>query len=171
MYSPLIKPIQYIKSFKRDVRVAIVGSRDYGNKWLVELLVKELPKYVTVVSGYGGIVDKTAVATAKSLLIKYSEHKPDWIYRRRGGGLVRNKMIAQDNLHCLIAFVDTTRSSGTIKTIEYALKEKVKVFLVVSDSLSATPRNRRPRCLVMKGSKKKKGKKISCKIPPISQLL
>lgn len=169
MYTPLIKPISYIRSFKRDVRVAVVGSRNYSSKWLVERLVKELPHYTIIISGYGGLVDLTAVDTAKKLHMKYTEHKPDWRYRKSGSGAVRNKLIAQDNLCCLVAFVDTTRSSGTVKTIEYALKEKVKVFLVVSNSLSSRPGDRKPRCLIIKERKKKKGRKsYSYKIPPIS---
>lgn len=150
MYRPLVKPLSYIKSFKNAVRVGIVGSRNYGSKWLVELFVKELPAYVTVVSGYGGMVDKTAIDTAKRMRMKYTEHKPDRLFRKRVSGLARNKLIAQDNLRCLIAFMDTDRSSGTVKTIQYALKEKVRVFIIKTNPLDPRPIGRRPKCIVVK---------------------
>ena len=123
--------LSYIHSYGIGARVGIVGSRDYTSSWLVRGFVASLPGDCVVVSGNGGIVDTTAIDTAKKMGIAYTEYNPNWSYHKHGAGVMRNKKIAQDGLCCLVAFISSLAnpSYGSYHTIQVALAVGVPVFM------------------------------------------
>jgi hypothetical protein len=109
-------------------RVAIVGSRDFPQPSLVESFVADLREVVVVsgsnyerwraggsVNSCGGIVDLTAVSSARLFGLEVDEFSPNWRKYGRGAGIVRNGPLANSGLSVLVAFAkDPSRlSSGT----------------------------------------------------------
>lgn len=129
-------------------RVAVVGSRDFPAPSLVEAFVADLPEVVVVsgsdwerwqrggsVGSCGGIVDITAVDSARRFGIEVCEFPPDWHRYRRGAGVVRNGVLVASGLSVLVAFASDPRhlSSGTADVIRKAVAAKVPVFVFGPD--------------------------------------
>lgn len=129
-------------------RVAIVGSRDFTQPSLVESFVADLPKVIVVsgsdwerwkrggsVNSCGGIVDLTAVDSARRFGIEVDEFPPDWVRYRRGAGVMRNSVLVASGLSVLIAFASDPRrlSAGTADVIRKAVAARVPVFVFGPD--------------------------------------
>jgi hypothetical protein len=95
-------------------KIAIVGSRGYGNELQVRLYVQSLPKDVIVVSGGARGVDSWAVDEAKKCGLETQVFKADWS-QGRGAGFARNSDIVKASDE-VVAFWDGL-SSGTQDTI------------------------------------------------------
>lgn len=116
-------------------RVGIVGSRSFPFPSLVESFVVDLPSGVCVVSGGGGVVDRTAVAAARSVCLSFEEFLPDWGRFGRGAGPVRNQALVSGGLSCLVVFLsDPDRpSAGSLDCLRRALAAAVPVFVFGPD--------------------------------------
>lgn len=99
-------------------RVAIVGSRDFANLALVNLVVSRLAEGCTVVSGGARGVDKAAAVAAKRRGLQVLEFIPDWDRDGKAAGFLRNSLIV-GNCDVLIAFWDG-KSRGTADAIRKA---------------------------------------------------
>src|SRR5882762_10844330 len=129
-------------------RVAIVGSRDFPAPDMVEAFVADLPEVVVVsgsdwerwrrggaVGSCGGIVDLTAVDSARKFGLEVCEFPPDWVRYRRGAGIVRNGVLVASGLSVLVAFASDPRhlSPGTADVIRKAVAARVPVFVFGPD--------------------------------------
>lgn len=131
MYSPFHPVLSYVYSYGAGARVGIIGSRSYTSPLLVREIVNLLPLDSVIVSGNGGIVDITAIDTARQTGRPYTVYKPDWSYNRKGAGLIRNKKIVQEGLSCLIAFLTSLScpSTGSSHTMQQAFEIGIPVFM------------------------------------------
>ena len=109
-------------------RVAIVGSRDYGDIPSVWVYVSSLDKDDIVVSGGAIGVDSAAEDAAKDCGLRYEVYPPDYTVHGRGAPFVRNRKIAE-SCDRLVAFWDG-KSMGTQHVINCAKKlgKPVKVI-------------------------------------------
>jgi hypothetical protein len=122
-------------------RVAIVGSRDFPQPSLVESFVADLDD-VVVISGAGGVVDVTAVSSARLFGIEVIEFPADWDRYRRGAGPVRNSVLVNSGLDVLVAFASDPRrlSPGTSDVVRKALSAGVPVFVFGPDGSEISKR-------------------------------
>jgi len=97
------------------IKVAIVGSRDFPSQYLVERLVYELPRDVTIVSGGARGVDTWAELTALHHKRETVVYRADWAKHGRVAGFVRNNEIVR-NSDIIVAF-HHMGSKGTKHTI------------------------------------------------------
>ena len=119
-------------------RVAVVGSRSFPAPSLVECFVVGLPAGVCVVSGAGGIVDKTAAAAARSVGLSVEEFFADWRRFRKGAGPERNGRLVASGLSVLVAFASDPDclSPGTADVVRRARAAGVLVFVFGPDGRS-----------------------------------
>lgn len=124
-----------------EVKLAIVGSRDFQPLGLVREFVDMLPGNVTVVSGGARGVDAAAESQAWKAGLDVISLRPRWD-KGRGAGLERNTDIVNTADH-VVAFWDG-QSRGTADTIAKAkragkllaiLKEHPAVFFDIEDVL------------------------------------
>jgi hypothetical protein len=120
-------------------RVAVVGSRDFPSRSLVECFVIDLP-FCVVVSGGARGVDSFAEASAKLARLDFELFKADWARYRRGAGPVRNQKIVDSGLNVLVAFVSNPRrlSPGSADVIRRARSARVPVFVFGPDGCEVT---------------------------------
>jgi hypothetical protein len=129
-------------------RVAIVGSRDFPVPSLVESFVSDLSEVIVVsgsdynrwknggsVNSCGGIVDLTAVSSARLFGLEVDEFPPEWNRYGRGAGKVRNGRLVDSGLSVLVAFAkDPSRlSRGTSDVVKKAVSAGVPVFVFGPD--------------------------------------
>lgn len=98
------------------MKIAIVGSRDYDDQGEIDRCVWSLPPDTEVVSGAGGIVDKTAEDSARERGLNVTIFPADWKRYGKAAGAVRNREIAK-YADRVIAFWDGS-SKGTKITID-----------------------------------------------------
>lgn len=113
---------------KKFPKVAIVGSRGFSNRYLVDRLVYLLPKEWTIVTGGARGVDTWAEETAKHHLRHVRIHKADWKKFGRAAGFVRNNQIVRD-CDIVIAYWDGV-SKGTRHTIQLTKSLKKPCIIV-----------------------------------------
>lgn len=117
------------------MKIAIVGSRDFGNLNLVKIIVKHIQeKYpdAIIISGGARGVDKTAEIAAIRCRLETQIFPADWDTYGKKAGFLRNIMITK-NCDILLAFWDG-QSKGTAHTINTALELKKKVYIYDIDS-------------------------------------
>lgn len=111
-------------------KVAIVGSREFGDLDRVREFVMSLHDGDEVVSGGARGVDSAAESEAKLQGLKVTVFPADWENKGKSAGFERNfQIVAYSDI--LIAFWDGT-SRGTKDSIDKALKadniREVRVF-------------------------------------------
>ena len=113
------------------MRIAVVGSRTYNNKYFIfsklDELINKLNTNITIVSGGAKGVD--SIAKEYALLNNYGlvEYLPDYsIENKRLAPILRNSTIV-NNSDYLIAF--TTGSKGTQDSINKAIKKGIEVII------------------------------------------
>lgn len=129
--------LSYIHSYGIGTRVGVVGSPDYTSVWMVRSFVAGLPGDCMVVSSSGGIVDITAIDTARKMGINHAVYKTDLFYHGQDAG--SNKEIAGEGLCCLVAFLSSLPESSCSfsDALQLALTVGVPVFMVgPADELS-----------------------------------
>jgi hypothetical protein len=110
-----------------NMRIAIVGSRDFSDKQQVYNYVLSLPKDTTVVSGGCRGPDSWAVEKAKEIGISFEVYEADWTRYGLSAGPKRNSIIAK-NCDRLVAFWNgSNKSKGTLDVIAKAKANKVPV--------------------------------------------
>ena len=114
----------------KKLRIAIVGSREFGNLKLVENFVKHLPENCLIVSGGANGVDKCAENIASMCSVPTKIYKPDWKTLGKAAGFIRNEKIVDDCDIC-VAFWDL-KSHGTLNSINWA-KKKNKLLIVIDE--------------------------------------
>lgn len=134
--------LAFVRSCGPNVRVGIVGSRDYPAPWLVGFLVRELPTGSMIVSGASGAVDETAAEVADACGLGFSEFPPHWSSFGRAAGPVRNKKLVHSGLCCLVVFLSSLSepSAGATSAIQYALQEGIPVFRFGPDEKYTLPK-------------------------------
>ncbi len=114
-------------SDKGGMKVAIVGSRYFGDLEKVRALVRELPKGSTVVSGGASGVDQAAEEEARKHGLNVIVHRALWHKYGKSAGPIRNQKIVEDadELH---AFWNST-SRGTKSAIVLARAKGIHVVI------------------------------------------
>jgi len=102
----------------RFPKVAIVGSRDFPSRHLVERVIYLLPRDWTVVSGGARGVDKWAEIAAKHHSRETEIYEAEWNKHGKSAGFIRNNTIVR-NCDVVVAFWDG-KSKGTRHTIQLA---------------------------------------------------
>lgn len=112
------------------MKIAIIGSREYGNINFEELLKKHFDVFAhdTIISGGARGIDTLAAQYAKKHGVKLLEFRPDYATFGRGATFVRNRLIV-DMADIVIAFWNGS-SRGTKYTIEYAKKKYVPMVII-----------------------------------------
>jgi hypothetical protein len=101
-----------------QIRIAIVGSRNFPDQQLVRFVLHSVLKlWHLVVSGGAPGVDSWAEEIAKELGLPVCVHAADWS-KGKGAGVARNTTIVLDS-HVVLAFWDG-KSTGTLDSIEKA---------------------------------------------------
>ena len=134
-----------------DMKIAVVGSRDFNRPDAVRQFVWEQDRTTVIVSGGAAGVDSVAVGEAQRLGMPYEVHLPDWSRYGRRAGAVRNQQIV-DAAHEVVAFWDG-QSRGTKITMDMARAagKRLRVWSLESATLvdAVDPVNRgttdRPR--------------------------
>lgn len=96
--------------------VAIVGSREFPHKEMIESFVYSLPKHWTIVSGGARGVDSWAIETAEYHHRHTMVFIAEWHKYGRSAGFIRNNKIVR-NCDVVVAFWDGS-SKGTRHTIQ-----------------------------------------------------
>lgn len=109
-------------------RVAVVGSRDFGDWNAVRAFIRTLPAGTTVVSGAARGVDSVAAECARACKLAVLEFPADWVEYGRSAGFRRNQQIV-DAADRVVAFWDG-QSKGTAHTIELAKKAGKPVEII-----------------------------------------
>jgi len=118
---------EIITKYSLDLnKIGIVGSRRFPSPNEVDVFIKYCLEYKCphIVSGGGGIVDKTAATVAKFYNLQLTEFLPKKRYPSdKLAYLERNKQIAEF-ADCVVAFYDGLgyRNSGTLNTVEHCAK-------------------------------------------------
>lgn len=117
------------------MKIAIIGSRLYGNMKAVREFVNALPKGTIVISGGAKGVDSVAEDAAKKRGLETMIFPADWSGLGRRAGMVRNiKMLKEADK--VIAFWDGT-SVGSKNMID-ACKKAGKPIEIRADTTSYT---------------------------------
>lgn len=117
------------------MKIAVVGSRDFGRLDAVRQFVWEQERTTVIVSGGASGVDETAIEEARRLGMPYEVHLPDWQRFGRRAGAIRNQHIV-DAAHEVVAFWDG-KSRGTKITMDMARNagKPLRVFQLESNTL------------------------------------
>lgn len=111
-----------------NIRVAVVGSRNFPNRYMVERFVYLLPDDVVIVSGGARGVDRWAELTAKHHRRQYRIHRAQWQKYGKAAGFVRNNVVVKD-ADIVVAF-HHGGSSGTRHTIDLCARYGVPCVIV-----------------------------------------
>lgn len=125
-------------------RVAIVGSRNFGNAGLVAAVVQSLANKIgienlIIVSGGAKGVDTWAEIAAIDLGVATRIYKADWDKYGKGAGFLRNTDIIT-NSDYVIAFWDEL-SRGTADSIQKAKSLGKKVVVLNKHGIEITEYN------------------------------
>lgn len=118
-------------------KVAIVGSRDFPNRPLVEAFVERLRPSTVVVSGRGRGVDRWAEDAAKARGLATDIYPAEWDKYGKAAGFRRNKDIVNACDH-LVAFWDG-ESRGTMHSLDMALEQEKLFVIFLPDGRRMTP--------------------------------
>lgn len=121
-----------LKDSLKDMRIAIVGSRDYSHLDEVRQFVWEQERTTVIISGGAAGVDRAAVDEARRLHMPYEVYLPDWNVHGRAAGPIRNRVIVEASDE-VVAFWDG-RSRGTKSTIDMARAKGKPVRVIQRDN-------------------------------------
>ena len=111
------------------MKLAVIGSRNFGNYSLLENELHKLKGEITeLISGGAAGADTLAEYWAELNGVKIFIFQPEWSKHGRGAGIVRNKLIIEACDYC-IAFWDGA-SKGTAFSIDYCKKNNKKVKVI-----------------------------------------
>lgn len=105
------------------MKVAVVGSRGFGDLEMVRAYVRSLPVGTVVVSGGARGVDSVAVAEAERIGLETIVFIPNWKKHGKRGGIIRNTLIVE-SADMLVAFWDG-QSAGTGSSILLAQEKGI----------------------------------------------
>jgi hypothetical protein len=116
-------------------KLAVVGSRDYDEKSVIELLglIGADVEHNTIVSGGAKGADSGGRSYALHTDMQYIEFLPDWDKHGKAAGYIRNKLIIEE-ADCCIAFWDG-KSKGTRHSIDLCLDMGKPLTVVVNGRL------------------------------------
>lgn len=125
---------------KQEVKLAVVGSRGFNDKALLEkeldILCKEF-NIIEIISGAARGCDTLAANYAKEKGIKLTELKPDWNKHGKAAGFIRNTDIwnlasenTKEGIVSGIAFWDG-KSKGTAHSFSIAKKQN-KIIKIIN---------------------------------------
>ena len=100
------------------VRLAVIGSRDFPSRYLVERLIYEIPKDIVLVSGGARGVDTWVEVAAKHHNRQIDIYPANWSQHGKNAGFVRNNQIIR-NSDLVLAFW-SDKSKGTKHSIQLA---------------------------------------------------
>lgn len=112
------------------MRLAIVGSREFQQPKIVIDFVNLLPHDWVIVSGRGGIIDKSAEQAADARQMDKMIFPAEWDKHGKQAGFIRNQFIV-DNCLAMVAFWDE-KSRGTKDSID-KMTHSGKPLFVLSD--------------------------------------
>ena len=113
------------------MNLAIIGSRDFDNYYLLETRINFIINQYDIdciISGGARGADLLGKRYAKENNINYIEYKPDWDKFGKAAGVIRNKDIINTS-DIVIAFWDG-KSKGTKNSIDIAKKQNKKIYIV-----------------------------------------
>lgn len=108
------------------MRVAVIGSRTFGNYDFLEKVVNSHKPSIIVSGGARG-ADTLAERYAHEKGLGFKVFYPLWDTLGKAAGLIRNKEIV-DNSDIVIAFWDG-QSRGTKHAIDYATQQQKPVYI------------------------------------------
>jgi predicted Rossmann fold nucleotide-binding protein DprA/Smf involved in DNA uptake len=111
-----------------EMRIAIVGSREYAKLDLVRKFVSELPADTVIVSGGARGVDQAAEFAAKARGLETVIFPAMWGQYGKRAGFMRNRQIVEASDR-VVAFWDGF-SAGTLSTIKLAQEAKKTVEVI-----------------------------------------
>lgn len=112
----------------KNPKIAVIGSRDFPNQYLVERVVYLFPRNWIVVSGGARGVDTWAAETAKHHRRKTEVKHAEWGKYGKSAGFIRNNEIVR-SADLVIAFW-SGNSKGTKHTIQLAKYLNKPCFIV-----------------------------------------
>lgn len=101
------------------MKIAIVGSRDWGFPEMIQAYIQSLPKDTIIVSGHARGVDRMAETFAREAGLQVISIPADWDRLGRQAGFLRNTEIV-NTCDKLVAFWDG-QSKGTKDSIQKAM--------------------------------------------------
>lgn len=105
---------------KHKMRIAIVGSRNWEQWFLISDFIETLPPDTVIISGGAKGADSIAEKWAHEYGLTTEIYLPDWDKYGKSAGFLRNTEIVA-HADMVVAFWDG-QSKGTLNTIEQALK-------------------------------------------------
>ena len=114
------------------MRVAIVGSRGYGNLTKVANYVATLAEDTVVVSGGAVGVDSAAERAALDRGLEVVVYLPDWERYGKSAGIKRNAEIVE-GADMLVAFWDGV-SHGTANSVDLAKRRGIQVTVILENT-------------------------------------
>ncbi len=111
------------------MKVAVIGSRSFQNRKLLEETLDKIEGIELIVSGGAIGADTMAEAYAKARGIKTLIFRPEYDKYGRTAPLIRNKVII-NNADMVIAFWDG-KSRGTKFTVDYAKSLQLQVNQII----------------------------------------
>lgn len=114
------------------MKVAIVGSRGWSDRFAIKEYVRKFPEGTVVVSGGAKGADQIGVRFAKERGLQTEVILPEWDRLGKQAGIIRNREIIS-RVEMVIAFWDGS-SKGTKHSIDLALAaENVHTVIVVKE--------------------------------------
>lgn len=111
------------------MKLAIVGSREWGHPEMVRSFIQALPKDTIVISGHARGVDRYAETFAREAGLEVISFPADWSLGPKAG-LLRNTQIV-NTCDKLVAFWDG-KSKGTKDSIRKAMEQNKLERVIVS---------------------------------------
>lgn len=102
------------------MKIAIVGSREYGDMPAVRAYVRSLPKGTVVVSGGASGVDTWAAEEAILCGLTVNTHSALWHKHGKSAGFIRNQQIVEEADE--VAAFWNGKSKGTKHSMDLATK-------------------------------------------------
>lgn len=125
-----VERVLYNKPDDSDIRLAVVGSRNFQPLDAVRGIIQSLNSNVVIISGGAKGVDETAIDEAKKCGLKTEVYPADWDKHGKAAGPIRNSLLIE-KCDGVIAFWDGV-SKGTKDTISKA--KKTRCCLVFSQN-------------------------------------
>ena len=127
-------PIQIHRAMVMNMKVAIIGSREFTDYELLkgkcDCILKNI-QCPTIISGGARGTDKLAERYAREKNLPLIIHKPNWDKDGKSAGMKRNISILKDCTH-VIAFWNGI-SSGTEHMIRYSkiYKRELRIVIII----------------------------------------
>lgn len=118
------------------MKVAIVGSRDYGDYPMTFRMYREYIRDVVdyldardyIITGGATGADSWAEFYAKDCKVGRIVHEPQWGMYGKNAGAIRNQLIVDDADVLFAFYSNKSKSRGTIISVNMAKKKGIPVF-------------------------------------------